>query len=154
MSLHEAQISVFSNHVPVMRVNITAPTTISVTKESQMSSFQIGALQSCFLSEPEMLFAFVKTLNAHLQGIFLTPMLRTEYSLQRLRSLIKDSLKTEHKIKQTRGAGAGATSYNMLYNNLADDFGGNNPRLEYMMLDDDNDNNSKSNCSQNQQLHP
>lgn len=90
MSLHEAQISVFSNHVPVMKVNMTAPTTISVTKESQMSSFQIGALQSYFLSEPEMLFAFVKTLNAHMQGIFLTPMLRTEYSLQRLRSLIQD----------------------------------------------------------------
>ena len=117
-----------------------------------MSSFQIGALQSGFLSEPEMLFAFVKTLNAHMQGIFLTPMLRTEYSLQRLRSLIKDSLKAEHKIKQTRGAGAGVTSYNMLYNNLADDFGGNNPRLDYMMLDDDNDNESKSNYSQNQQL--
>ena len=146
MSLHEAQISVFSNHVPVMRVNITAPMTISVTKESQMSSFQIGALQSCFLSEPEMLFAFVKTLNAHMQGIFLTPMLRTEHSLQRLRSLIKDSLKAEHKMKQTR---VGAHSYNMLYNNLADDFGGaNNPRHDYLMLDDDQeDNDMKSNCS-------
>ena len=150
MSLHEAQISVFSNHVPVMRVNITAPMTISVTKESQMSSFQIGAFQSCFLSEPEMLFAFVKTLNAHMQGIFLTPMLRTEYSLQRLRSLIRDSLKAEHKMKQTRGA-VGVHSYNMLYNNLADDFGGgnNNPRHDYMMLDDDheNDNDNKSKCS-------
>lgn len=117
MSLHEAQFSVFSNHVPVMRVNITAPTVISVTKESQMSSFKIGALQSYFLSEPEMLFAFVKTLNAHMQGIFLTPMLRTETSLLRLRALVQDSLKFEHKAKKTRQG----NSYNMLFNNLDDE---------------------------------
>jgi len=39
INVHEARIAVFSNHVPVMRTNITAPTQLIVNKESQMASF-------------------------------------------------------------------------------------------------------------------
>ena len=34
LSLNEAKIAVYSSHVPVMRINITAPTSILVNKES------------------------------------------------------------------------------------------------------------------------
>lgn len=69
------------------------------------------------MSEPEMLFAFARTLNANMYGIFNTPMLRTEKSLQKMRDLIKDSLKAENKMKKV----VVGTSYNMLFKNLADD---------------------------------
>ena len=64
-----------------------------------------------------MLFAFARTLNANMYGIFNTPMLRTEKSLQKMRDLIKDSLKAENKMKKV----VVGTSYNMLFKNLADD---------------------------------
>ena len=44
INLHEARMAMFSNHVPVMRLNVTAPTQLLVSKESQMSSFTIGCL--------------------------------------------------------------------------------------------------------------
>ena len=44
VNLHEARMAMFSNHVPVMRLNVTAPTQLLVSKESQMSSFTIGCL--------------------------------------------------------------------------------------------------------------
>ena len=69
------------------------------------------------MSEPEMLFAFARTLNANMYGIFNTPMLRTEKSLQKMRNLIKDSLKAENKMKKV----VVGSSYNMLFKNLADD---------------------------------
>ena len=64
-----------------------------------------------------MLFAFARTLNTNMYGIFNTPMLRTEKSLQKMRNLIKDSLKAENKMKKV----VVDSSYNMLFNNLADD---------------------------------
>ena len=62
-TLSEVRIAVFSNHVPVMRVNMNAPVTVSVSQENQMSSFSVGCLQSSFLSQPDMVYALVKTLN-------------------------------------------------------------------------------------------
>ena len=44
LAVHEARIAMFSNHVPVMRTNVTAPIQVCVNKESQMSSFQVGSL--------------------------------------------------------------------------------------------------------------
>ena len=70
LSVQEAKIAVYSSHVPVMRVNITAPSTIAISKENKMSSFTVGSLQMYFMSEPEMIFAFIKTLNTNMQSIF------------------------------------------------------------------------------------
>ena len=113
-SVNEARISVFSGHVPVMRVNLLAPTAITIAKETQMLSLQVGSLQTYFMSEPEMLFAFVKTFNSQIQSIFLSQTLRQERSLRKLRELVSDQLKIDHKIKL-------ATNYNSIFNNLADD---------------------------------
>ena len=65
-----------------------------------MSSFQIGAFQSYFMSEPEMLFSLAKTLNAHLEAIFCTDMLRKERNLLKLRALIQDSRRPKLKMKK------------------------------------------------------
>ena len=116
-SVHEARIAVYSSFVPIMRMNLSAPFTMTMSKESQVSMMQVGSLQTFFMSEPEMLFAFARTLNANMYGIFNTPMLRTEKSLQKMRDLIKDSLKAENKMKKV----VIGTSYNMLFKNLADD---------------------------------
>ena len=97
-----------------MRVNLLAPTAISIAKETQMLSLQVGSLQTYFMSEPEMLFAFVKTFNSQIQSIFLSQTLRQERSLRKLRELVSDQLKIDHKIKL-------ATNYNSIFNNLADD---------------------------------
>lgn len=45
-----------------------------------------------------MLFAFVKTFNSQMQGIFQTQMLRQEQSMLKLRNLITDQLKIERKV--------------------------------------------------------
>ena len=34
ISVHEAKIAAYSSHVPIMKVNLTAPSTIIVNKES------------------------------------------------------------------------------------------------------------------------
>ena len=118
LSVYEARVAVFSSHVPVMRTNVTAPTQIVINKECMMSSFQLGPLQSYFMSEPEMLFAFVKTLNSHLESVFNTQMLRKERNLQKLRSLIRAAQKAEFHSKK---ASLAAPSYKNLFNNLAED---------------------------------
>ena len=47
-----------------------------------------------------MLFSFARTLNAHLEAVFSTEMLRKERNLQKLRALIQDSRKTKQKAKK------------------------------------------------------
>ena len=78
LTVQEAQIAIFSSMVPILRVRQTAPVSIIAAKESQMSSLQVGCVQSYFMSEPEMLFALVKALNSQVQGIFNTSMFRQE----------------------------------------------------------------------------
>ena len=63
VTLSELRIAVFSSHVPVMRVNTTAPVTLAASRENQMSSFTVGCLQSSFLSQSDMVYALAKTLN-------------------------------------------------------------------------------------------
>ena len=77
-TVQEVKIAVFSSMVPILRLRQTAPASIIATKESQMSSLQVGSLQTYFMSEPEMLFALVKAINSQLQGIYNTAMFRQE----------------------------------------------------------------------------
>jgi len=54
------------------------------------------------MSEPEMLFAFVRTANAHLEAVFNTSLLRKERNLQKLRDIVKDSQRSHNRAKRAR----------------------------------------------------
>ena len=62
-SISELRIAAFSSHVPIMRITLNAPVTFSASKDDMMSSFSVGCLQSSFLSQSDMVYALIKTLN-------------------------------------------------------------------------------------------
>ena len=63
VSISELRFAAFSSHVPIMRVTLNAPVTMLASKDEMMSSFSVGCLQSSFLSQSDMVYALIKTLN-------------------------------------------------------------------------------------------
>ena len=96
--ISELRIAAFSSHVPIFRITTSSPVIMSISRDDMMSSFNVGCFQSSFLSQPDMVYALVKTLNCQLQGIFENNFVKRDHSILKIKSMVNNLFREERRM--------------------------------------------------------